>query len=1274
MGKRSGVKFLKLNKLGRISLIVLFFIFSALQLSAQSGGYSNLEFVENKGQWDTALVKFRAEMSAGSFYMQKKGFTVLQHDTADLRRIHGFLHGDHPISAGNTKTAGGSSGKTVESITKGKLPPGDQGGTTGSSPGGASGASSPVLHSHSYRVSFVNASDAVEIAPDKPLPSYNNYFIGDKSQWVSNAKIYQGVVYKNIYQGIDLHYYTDGGFLKYDIIVHPGADPNQIAMKYEGQTRLSIKKNQVLVQTTVGTIKELEPRSYQLDKQGRTPVTCNYVLTDGNTIKFNIKNYNPDATLVIDPTEVFCTFTGSRSDNWGYTATYDDAGNFYAGGIVLDYSRSGGPNGNGFLVSPGAFQTTFQGGDGSEGGGGANNPGYDYDVGIMKFSANGGSRLYATYLGGSGDEQPHSMVCDAAGNLIVTGRTSSSNFPSTTTKFGTGGGFDLFITKLNATGTGLIGSRRIGGTGDDGVNFSPKYVNRGGVGTQQLRLNYGDDGRSEVILDAANNIYVAACTQSGDFPTQAPFQAASGGGQDGVLLKTSADVSTVMFSSYLGGNGSDAAFVLALNPLNNNIYVGGGTMSTNLNATAGALNAANQGGVDGFLSIVSNNGASLLKTTYFGTSGTDMIYGVQFDKDGYPYITGTTTGLIAPVNSPFNQNGNQSSGKQFITKLQPDLSAIVYSANFGPGNTTFPNLSPTAFLVDRCQNVYVSGWGGGVEKTDDYNNAGTAGLTVTTGALKSTTDGEDFYFFVLQRNAASQLYGSFFGQTGGAFGDHVDGGTSRFDKQGVIYQAICANCYGGAPFPTTPGVWASTNGTGVNGCNEAAVKISFNFAGVSAGIKATLDGRGDSIGCVPLQVTFQDTVRTAKNYIWNFGDGTGNTSTTNYSMDHTYTSTGTFLITLIAIDSNSCNVSDTVYKKITVKDNKAILDFKYAKVGPCDALSFDFTNTSTAPPPAQPFGDSSFVWIFGDQPNRTIPTGPIGNVTNYSFPAPGTYNVSLILIDTNYCNYPDTLTKQLYIAANVKAQFETPDTGCAPYFANINNTSIAGQQYYWDFGDGSTSTDRTPAPHYYPNPGTYTIFLRVIDSSTCNIADSTTITITLLGKPTADFSFVPSPPVPNTPTVFTNLSSADAVQFVWLFGDGSSETKLTRDTAIHQYNKTDTFQACLVAINQAGCADTLCKPVAVIINPLLDVPNAFTPGRFGQNAIVKVVGFGITHMVWRIYNRWGQMVFQSNDPYIGWDGTYKGVLQPMDVYAYTLEAEFSDGTHATKKGDITLIR
>lgn len=1250
-------------------------MFSFFQLSAQSGGYSNLEFIENKGQWN-ALVKFRAELSAGTLFMQQKGFRVLMHDTNDLSRIRRLLHGDQVAA-----TAGGNSGSKTVAGTKtttavaGKSYDSDNGGKSPST-----GVDPYLLHSHSYQVSFENASDQVEIVADKPLQSYNNYFIGDKKNWASRCKLYQGILYRNMYEGIDVHYYTDKGFVKYDIIVHPGADPNKIVLKYDGQTKLSIKKNRIYIQTSVGTVQELEPHSYQVTAQGNTNVVCNYTLLSGNRIQFKLKDYTPGSTLVIDPTEVFCSFTGSKSDNWGYTATYDASGNFYAGGIVLDESmfpEDPGPDGNGFPASSGAFQSTFQGGDASEGVPGSYS--YQYDVAIIKLSSNGANRLYATYLGGSGDEQPHSMVVDNSGNLIVTGRTSSSNFPlnsssPTATLFGNGGGFDLFITKFNADGTGLIGSRRIGGSGDDGVNYKPKYFINSTYpeGAQDLRLNYGDDGRGEVITDDAGNIYVASSTQSSDFPLVTAFQGATGGGQDGVVIKASADLSNILFSSYIGGSSSDAAFVIALSPVDNTVWVAGGTMSSDLPGTSGGLQPKTAGGIDGFVAQIANNGGSVLKASYFGTTGTDMIYGLEIDKSGFPYIMGTTTGVISVVNSPFNSGSNQATGKQFITKLKQDLSGIVYSANFGPANVSSPNISPTAFLVDRCENVYVSGWGGGADISDNYLNSGTTGLTVTSDAQKSSTDGEDFYFFVLKRDAASQLYGSFFGQTRGNFGDHVDGGTSRFDKQGVIYQAVCANCYGGAQFPTTSGVWAASNGTGTSGCNEAAVKIAFHFAGVAAGLKSVLHGRGDSIGCVPLSVTFSDTIRNAVSYIWNFGDGTI-VDTTAYTLDHTFTAVGNYLVTLIAIDSSSCNVADTSYKTISVRNSPAALDFRYDKDGPCDEFNYIFTNLSTHASDAPDFTESSFTWNFGD--GSALVQDGVTDQPIHSYSAAGTYNVTLTLVDTNYCNYPTDTVKILYVVQNVKAQFTTPDSGCAPYTAVFSNTSIAGQKFYWDFGDGSPidSTDISPS-HEYTTAGSFTVTLKVVDSTTCNITDTYTLTITVQDKPVAAFTYAPSSPQPpNTPTIFTDASTP-AVSYQWLFGDGSSETKSTPDTVIHQYNKTDTFQACLVVTNESGCSDTVCHSIAAVVDPLLDVPNAFTPGRFGQNAIVKVEGFGITHMTWRIYNRWGQKVFESNDPNYGWDGTNHGQLQPMDVYAYTLEAEFSDGTHTSKKGDITLIR
>ena len=1237
----------------RIGLFFTLFFLSVVRLEAQTQGYSYLEFVQNKGQWDSSVL-YRADLDAGAVFIQKKGFTVLQQDTADLRRIHRLLHGE-ALDAGKA--------------FRGK-------------PGSGAPDDPYLLHSHVYRVVFENANENVEVVPDKSQAYMQHFFTGRGGKQATNCGVYLGVVYKNLYDGIDLHYYTEGGFVKYDLVVHPGADPEKISLRYIGQRALAVRKNQVLVRTTVGTVKELEPRSYQAGEQGRAEVSCKYELREGNRLRFRVANYDRNATLVIDPTEVFCSFTGSRSDNWGYTATYDNAGELFLGGIVLDYSSlSGGM----FGATPGAFQSTYQGGDGSEG----HTPdgtAYNYDVALMKFNAAGTRRVWATYLGGSGDEQPHSLVCDAQGNLIITGRTSSATFPPVTLdKYGNCGALDLFVAKLSADGTRLLGAIRIGGKDDDGVNNSPKYRNQFGEGTQELRLNYGDDGRSEVILDGAGNVYVAACTQSmTDFPTTTgSFQPAAGGGtQDGVLLKLTPDLKTVLFSSYIGGSNTDAAFVLAQSPVTGQIYVAGGTMSNDLPGTgSGVVKPKNAGGVDGFISIVNADGTGPVKTTYFGLDNvTDMIYGIGFDKYGFPYVTGTTNGVMPVINSPFNQGGNQAGGKQFITKLKPDLSGVVYSANFGPSGTTYPNISPTAFLVDRCQNVYVSGWGGGIDPGDKYNNSGTGGLVATSDAIRGTTDNADFYFFVLKRDAVSQLYGSFFGQVektdshGESLGDHVDGGTSRFDAQGVIYEAICANCGGIASFPASATAPFRSNGAAAQGgCNEAAVKIQFNFAGVAAGLKVVTHGRGDSVGCVPLTATFSDTIRNAKQYIWDFGDGTNTGITTSYTEDHTYTALGTYKVTLIAIDSSSCNVADTAVRYVTVKDHPASVDFRYDKIGPCESFQYIFTNLSTFSPGAPAFSDTAFTWIFGDggvQPGLKVSDKP-----THTYGAPGPYKVTLKLVDTSYCNSPMDTTRLLYVTMNDTARFTTPRFGCAPYNAVFTNVSIGGQKFYWDFGDGSPVDSVNYSPvHLYPNIGVYSVTLTAIDSTTCNIISTYSFTVTVQGKPTVDFTYTPLPPQPaNTPTVFTDASSP-GIKYEWFFGDGTSETKATPDTVVHQYNRTDTFRVCEVVTNESGCTDTACHLVPVLINPLLDVPNAFTPGRFGVNSVVKVVGFGITHMVWRIYNRWGQLVFQSVDPYVGWDGTYHGVPQPMDVYAYSLEAEYFDGTHATKKGDITLIR
>ena len=1238
----------------RAFYIVLFLTATVLKGFSQAGA-SNIEFVENKGQWDQR-VQFKGELPTGALFLEKKGFSAMLYHPDDLKRMTDAHHG---VLAGNAPGGPfhGTGGKVLAGGT-----------VVGSGGAGAAAGISPAdrLRAHAYRVSFADANDDVAIVADKILPGYNNYFIGnDPSKWAGNCRVFQGVTYKNLYPNIDVRYYTNEGQLKYDIIVHPGGDYRRIRMKYEGADRLSLKKNQLVVGTSVGDVTQLAPYSYLYNEQGRSDIRCRYMVRDGNTVSFDLPDHDPNATLIIDPTVVFCSFSGSKVSNWGFTATPGPDGSFFFGGIVF---------GSAFPFTTGALEPTYGGGQ--------------FDVGIVKLNTSGTSKVYATYLGGNDSETPHSLICDAQGNLVVLGRTYSTNFPFTS-QAGSGGGADMFVTRISPGGNVLTGSIRIGGTRDDCVNMEDQVRSHFEKADSLIR-NYGDDSRSEVVLDGQGNILVAGSSQSTDFPiVGSVFQPNfAGGRQDAVVLKIDPTCNRLIWSSFLGGTGADAAFVLKSNPLSGDIYVGGATSSSDFPGTtkSGVIQSGYAGGAsDGYVAQISADGSTLIRSTFLGTDAGDAIYGLQFDKKGTPYVMGTTNGSWPVMNVKYSIGG----GRQFVSKLKPDLSAYIYSTTFGTSSGLrhgLPNISPVAFLIDRCENIYVSGWGGWIigSETDPYGLAGTAGLPTTPDAYKRLSDNRDFYFIVMAKNSDSLLYGTFFGENDNSksISEHVDGGTSRYDQNGVIYQAICANCSGPqitGRYPTTPGVWAPVNGAGNNGCNMAAIKIAFNFSGVSGGLRVSVNGRrGDTSGCIPMDTYIEDTIRNAKQYIFNFGDGGPDTATTSYAVNHTYNNKGVYRIMMVAIDSNSCNVADTSYRFVIARTDKAPVSFTVVKdpLAPCTALDYDFTNTSQAPP-GKPFGPKSFTWNFGDGSAPMVIGGFAPNPINYSYKSPGTYIVNLVMDDTAYCNYPDSATQMLRVSPIAKAQFVTPLMGCAPYTAIFNNTSLGGTSFVWNFGDPAsgelnTSNDVNPT-HLYQTPGTYTISLHEEDPNTCNKTSDTSFTITVNIKPKAGFAYAPSPPVANVPIVFTNTSQG-GVSYLWQFGDGDSAVRATADTVQHLYIATDSFPVCLVATNQYGCTDTVCHMVQTLINPLLDVPNAFTPGRFGQNAILKVVGFGILHMDFRIYNRWGKMVFESDNPNVGWDGTYLGVLQPMDVYAYTLEAQFSDGKHVSKKGDITLVR
>lgn len=1175
-----------------LTLYITFFLFHLTSFADNP----RLEFVKNKGQWQGPF-EYKSITGTGDVFLQAGAITYLIGEPGLWEKVDDSRHGR----------------------LKGPV----------------------TVKYHVYRMIFENALQP-QITESKVQSHYYNYFLGnDSSRWKTGIHPCMALDYKGLYNGIDMHLASEAGNLKYDFMVQPGADVRQIVLRFEGAQKIRLKDGDLVITTSVGDVKELKPVAYQYINDQRTEVPCRYKLKDGKVTYDFPKDYDHKALLIIDPTVIFCTFTGSTADNWGFTATYDSDGNLYGGGNV---------SGLGFPADTGAYQTTYKGGTSTSG------SGFPCDMAIIKYNSTGTTKIYGTYIGGSDNDQPHSMIVDANGDLIIAGRTYSSDYPVTSGAYDQtyNGGADLVITKLNPTAKALVGSTFVGGSGDDCVNFDADELAYG-----NLKHNYGDDSRSEVLIDDAGDIYVAASTHSSDFPTLNAIQGTIGGGQDGILVKMAPDLKTMLMGTFLGGTSDDAAYVLGLNKAQNSIYVGGGTMSADFPVTTGTFSPTYQGGIDGYVLRIRNGPAyTIQRGSFIGQANMDQVYGVQLDESDNVYLMGQTLGGGFPTTSGVYSNPASS---QFVIKLDQNLTTNIYSTVFGTSNPTQTDISPVAFLVDTCENVYISGWGGHLSIPTMPATVGTTtGLPVTPGALQTTTDGADFYFIVLSKNAASLLYATFFGRssTDPGKGEHVDGGTSRFDKDGIIYQAICGGCAGGfgtaTPFPTTPGSWSPTNKS--SNCNLATLKMGFELGKVEAEIGP------EAKGCPPLTVNFTNTSVNGLSWDWDFGDGGTSASKT---PTHTFFDAGTYTVRLIASNPNACLIQiDTAYLTIIVDSNSVDADFTYLVNDSCNKpYTVTFTNqTRTSPKNPSP----QYFWDFGD---ATTFNG--ANPPPHSYNSTGVYTVRLIVVDTSACNSPDTMQQVVTIQNSfVVADATLPDASC--FSASGIYFSVNGAGYtsvLWDFGDGNTSS--SPNVTHVFDTGTYEVVLIVTNTNACNFSDTFKKTITIKPGPVANFTFKPTVPEPNDSIHYFN-SSLYALSYQWFFGDGTGSYV---DNPVHFFKKTGWYETCLIANGYEGCADTICKRVYADIYPAVDVPTGFTPNGDGKNDMVYVRGAAIEKLdYFRIFNRWGQLVFETQNIEIGWDGSFEGKQQPVDSYAYVLEVTFVDGTKANKKGNITLLR
>ncbi len=452
-------------------------------------------------------------------------------------------------------------------------------------------------------------------------------------------------------------------------------------------------------------------------------------------------------------------------------------------------------------------------------------------------------------------------------------------------------GSDIFITKISQNADKIIASTFLGGTNNDGISKG------------QLIYNYGDNFRGEINLNSSEEILIISTTNSSDFPIKNAFQNNLSGKNDAITAKLSPNLDQLLFSSYLGGPGEETGNSIQFSNLNNKIYISGGTTSIDFNSIKSKLKNSYLGGAgDGYLAIINDQSNAVESFRFVGTSSYDQVYFVQLDSQLNTYVLGQTEGKIGI--SP-GKYGNPNSG-QFISKFNPDLTQFLWSTTIG-GQSGFVEISPTAFLVSECNDIFLSGWGSSVNQYEEHAmNSSTLNFPVTDDAIQKNTEGDNFYIAVLNNDGENLKYGSFFGGLG-QLGSHVDGGTSRFDKKGGIYHAVCGGC-GGNPngFSTTPGVWSEQNKS--PNCNLAAFKIELNK------IKAIASAE-DSIICSGNTIKFTNNSRSADTYEWDFGD---NTKSFEKNPVHLFKNEGKYKVRLIASDSKNCVLADTLFIDIKV--------------------------------------------------------------------------------------------------------------------------------------------------------------------------------------------------------------------------------------------------------------------------------------------------------------------------------------------------------------------
>lgn len=1231
--------------------LILFCLGFSLSLRAQEAC-----FVENKGQWPKEVV-YSVAIPNGRVFIERSGYTC---HVWDLTGMH---HADaqyHPAS------------------------------------------DDVRFKGHVWKVKYVGSQGARFHVGNAAVKSQFHYYLGeDQNQWAAGCNGFEEVIQYGVYPGIDLKWKIVKGELKTEWLVSTSGDYSLIKWNYLGVDDVQMHNEQLQVIHSLGVFQEQIPESWTMGKGQKQNVDIHYA-SNAAQCYFAKDDALMHQALVIDPQLIFSTYSGSTSDNFGYTATYDNEGYLYSGSSAF---------GQGYPTTIGAYQTLWGGGDGS-----GTLPGTD--IAISKYDVTGTFMVWSTFIGGSNDELPHSLVVDNENTLWVYGSTGSNNFPVTTNALDTtfnGGtafspqgvgttyqqGSDAIISHLSSNGSEMLQSSYWGGSGNDAVNTAAG-----------LKFNYADEFRGEIDVAPNGQIVIVGTTNSVDFPTT------QGGGvlmgmQDAFVTMFNSDLTAVVFSRIMGGTDDESGCSVAFDSLSN-VFVNGGTQSIDFPISSGCYQIQNQGGTsDGWIMKLNEMGV-VQKSTYFGSSSYDQLYFIDTDEQGMPYVYGQS---LASGNYWIqNVNWSQANSGMVVAKLSDDLSTLLWSTTFGSG-AGFPNLSPSAFLVDVCNQIYLSGWGGAVNQMSNTQVGTTQNLWVSSNAYQNTTTGSDFYLLVMDANATSPVYGSYYG--GSVSAEHVDGGTSRFDRKGIIYQSVCAGCGNHDDFPIYPSNAVSSINAS-NNCNNGVFKYDFELSLTYA--LALFD---DEI-CVGDSIYVQGQFQNAQSLTWELN---GNPIASNLpSFWLPFSDTGSYYLNLIAIDSTTCNVMDQSGHYVHVvgpqiinqgitqmcEGDSVLLGIDIPIIGasyqwyPSENLSSDtlssvvfYGNQSQLYALAIQHGlctDTSYFSVEVDQVDISLPGDSIvcnasnllvnaqvfpnnasilwSNQSDFSTPiAQGTsYNWSLgnfemlyAQASNNGCMAMDSMQVSVLTLNAVVEGDQTVCLGDTVWVSALN--PVNGVSYSWWPDASIISTIDSSAILIEANANNEYYLETSIPG--CSRLDSITIAVSTLAQNGITLTAEPSVVFAGDPIVLTAVP--DVYQYTWIgdliSGPDNQGTALLLPTQSQWVycqaleGNCYSMDSIWIRVEEWTCGDNS-----------IFLPTAFSPNENGENDRLYVYGVDDLNFSLLIFDRWGNEVFSTKDSNVGWDGSYRGKPLQSAVFHFILKVDCNGIRTYQKEGNITLMR